>query len=337
MKINIEDAKKLSLQILSKLNFPEEEKNLITKNLIEAELSERHSHGLSRLISICKFINSEKLDRTIRVGGEEMKIIKETPHSLYIDAKYKAGFFAIYKSLEKAIPKAKKNSMVTVGIKNAGYATGFIGDYAREVAENNLIFIGFHSIRGDLVPFGSKKAIFGTNPLTVGVPAFSHPVILDMASSLMTIGDVVIAKNEGKKIRENVAVDANGSLTTDPNKVLSGGGVLPMAGHKGSGLAFIIQLLAGALTGSSVGYAIPGGWGSFYILINPELFRPIKDFKNDVQEAINELKNAPKADGFTEIFYPGERSQKLRQENLKKGCIEVEDTLYYKLKEETKS
>ena len=333
MRIKITDAKDLCFRILTKLNFPEDEQKLITKNLIEAELAERHSHGLSRLTSMNKFINSDKLDRTVRVGGKEMEILKETPNSLYFNAHYKAGFYAIYKSLEQALPKAKKNGIVSVGIKNAGYATGYIGAYAREAAENNLLFIGFHSIYGDLVPYGSKKAIFGTNPFTIGIPSSSTPVILDMASSLVTIGDVVIAKNEGKQLKENIAVDADGNATTNPLKVLSGGGVLPIAGYKGSGLAFIIQLIAGALTGSSVGYAVPGGWGSFYILINPELFRPIKEFKADVQKAIDELKSAPRAKGFHEIFFPGERAARNREEHLKSGEIEIGDNLFKLLEE----
>ncbi len=333
MKIKIADATKLSLQILTKLGFFDEEKKLITQNLLEAELCERKSHGLSRLISISKFVNVEKLDRTVRVNDEKIEIIKETFNSIHINGKFKAGFYVIYKSLEMAIPKAKKNGIVTVGIKNAGYATGFIGDYARRAAENNLIFIGFHSINGDLVPFGAKKTIFGTNPFTVGIPAINAPVILDMASSKITIGEVVNAKNEGKQIKEGVALDSEGNPTTDPLKVLSGGGVLPIEGHKGSGLAFIIELLAGALTGSSVGFSVAGGWGSFYILINPELFRPINEFKADVQKAIDELKNAPKASGVSEILFPGERAAKQRERNLKSGEIEISEKLFKMLHE----
>lgn len=333
MKIKIYNAKKLSLQILTKLGFSDEEKELITQNLLEAELCERKSHGFSRLVSINKFVNAEKLDRTVYVNKEKIEIIKETPSSLHINAKYKAGFYVIYKSLEMAIPKAKKNGVVTVGIKNAGYATGFIGDYARRAAENNLIFIGFHSIFGDMIPFGSIKAIFGTNPFTVGIPAINTHVILDMASSKITSGEVVIAKNEGKQIKEGVAIDSEGNPTTDPAKVFSGGGILPIAGHKGSGLAFIIELLGGALTGSSVGFSVAGGWGSFYILINPELFRPINEFKADVHKAIDELKNAPKANGVFEILFPGERASKQREKNLKAGEIEISEKLFKMLNE----
>jgi len=333
MQISIDEVKKLSLKILQKLGFSDEEAELITKNVLEGELSGRKSHGLNLLLSIKRFLTKPVLKHGVVIDKTPLEIIKETPNSLYLDGKFKAGFYVIYKSLEKAIPKAKRHGMVSVGIKNAGYATGFIGAYAREAAQNNLIFLGFHSTFGDMFPHGSNKPIFGTNPLTIGIPSLGDPVILDMASSKITIGGVVIARNEGQKLKEGVGQDASGNPTTDPLKVLSDGGVLPIAGHKGSGLAFVIELLGGALTGSAAGFSVPGGWGSFYILINPELFRPIDAFKKDVKTAIDELKHSPKAKGFQEILYPGEQSAKTRKKNLKKGSIEISDTLLQSLKE----
>jgi LDH2 family malate/lactate/ureidoglycolate dehydrogenase len=106
------------------------------------------------------------------------------------------------------------------------------------------------------------------------------------------------------------------------------GGLLPIAGHKGSGLAFMVELLAGALPGSRVGYAVPGGWGSFAILIDPTIFRPLVDFKNDVEKAIKELKAAPKAEGFHEIYFAGEQSHKKREECLKTGVVDINDKMF---------
>jgi L-2-hydroxycarboxylate dehydrogenase (NAD+) len=336
MKIKIDEAKELALKVLEKSGFPEEERKLITENVMAAELAGRKSHGFNLLLSLTKMINVDHASMTVKVGGEEMQVIKETNNSLYIDAKLKPGFYVIYKSLETAIPKAKKAGIYTVGIKNAGYSTGYIGDYARKAAENDLIYIGFHSIYGDLVPFGAKKAIFGTNPITIGVPSESNPVILDMASSVATIGSVVIARNEGKKMKEGIGVDAEGKPTTEPMAVLNHGGVLPIAGHKGSGLAFMVELLGGALTASAIGFIKPGAWGSFYILVNPEMFRPVAEFKADVSLAIRELKNAPKAEGFAEIFFPGERSAWVRQNNLQAGEIEIDEKLWKILEEKAK-
>ena len=86
-------------------------------------------------------------------------------------------------------------------------------------------------------------------------------------------------------------------------------------------------MLAGALTGSMVGEAVKGGWGSFYILINPASFRPLKQFKKDAGLAIARLKTSKRMKGVKEIYYPGEQSHNLRQDNLKTGTIDVSQKL----------
>ncbi len=142
----------------------------------------------------------------------------------------------------------------------------------------------------------------------------------------------MVSKNEGKKIKEGVAIDGDGKVTTDPEKAMKGG-ILPVGGHKGSGIAFMVEMLAGALTGSMVGGAVEGGWGSFYILINPESFRSIDDFKKDAGLAIRKLKESKKMHGVEEIYFPGEQSHKIRQKNLELGTIDVSEKLYNQLSE----
>lgn len=324
--MTIKEAQSLSDRILLKLGFPQEEVYCITQNLIEAELAERKTHGLIRLLAIADKVNSG----SINIRKDEIETISERMCTIHFDGKYKTGFYVIYKSFEKSFEKVKQTGMLGVGLRNLSYASGYIGDYARRATEQNLIFIGFHNSPGGLVPFGAIKDLWGTNPITVGIPTHDLPVILDMASSSTTWGDVMIAKNEGKQLEEGVAIDEEGNITTDPEKAMLGG-ILPIAGHKGSGLAFIVELLSGALTHSRVGGAVEGGWGSFYILIDPSCFRDLKDFKDDVGKAIDELKSAPKAKGINEIYFPGEQSGSKRQKSLERDQIEISDKLLAKL------
>lgn len=316
------EAQQLSQKILTKLGFKVEEADLITQNLIEAELAERKTHGLMRLPAIARLAGNG----SIKVIDEDIEVISEHHAAIHFNGKYKPGFYVIYKSLEKAFEKVKQSGILAVGIKDLAYASGYVGDYARRAAEKDLIFISFHNSQGGLVPFGAIKDLWGTNPLTIGIPSNTSPVILDMASSQTTWGDLMVAKTEGKTIKEGVAIDSEGNMTIDPAKAMEGG-ILPIAGHKGSGLAFIVELLGGALTNSRVGGAVDGGWGSFYILINPAIFRDIEDFKSDVQKAIDELKNAPKAKGVKEIFFPGEQSALKRKKNLEADEISVSEKL----------
>jgi L-2-hydroxycarboxylate dehydrogenase (NAD+) len=321
MKISINKAIQHSLNYLAKLGISKEEAELITENIIDAELAGRKTHGFVRLLSFKKSFDEQKLN----IDPLEINIISQSPVSLYLNGRHKLGYGPIYKSLGLAFEKIKTSKIIIVGIKDLG-VTGYIGSYARKATEKNLIFIGFNNSTGGLIPFGSKKELWGTNPLTVGIPTNDIPVILDMASSQITWGELLVAKNEGKLIKEGVALDANGNPTTNPTEAMSGG-LLPFFGHKGSGLAFIVELLGGALTGSRVGYQVPGGWGSLYILIDPTIFRPLADFKKDVTMAINELKTSPKATGFNEIYFAGEKSAKLRQKQINEGMVDISDTV----------
>jgi L-2-hydroxycarboxylate dehydrogenase (NAD+) len=323
MKIKIDQAKQLSLDVLSKIGFSLGDSELITKNLIDAELSGRKSHGFVRLPAIKRNVESGKLSKS----HDDIEIAKDSPTNLLVNAKHKPAFIPIYKSLEMATKKAKESGICIVGIQDAEYCSGFIGSYARKAALSDLIFIGFNNSPGGLVPHGAKKELWGTDPVTIGVPTDDIPVVLDMASSQITWGDLMVAKQEGKAIKEGVAIDKEGNPTTNPAEAMEGG-LLPIAGHKGSGLAFMVELIAGALTGSRVGYSVEGGWGTAYILINPEIFRPLSDFKRDVRKAIDELKQAPKAQGVEEIYFPGEKSQRLRKTQSDNGEIEINDKLY---------
>ncbi len=324
--MTISAARNYSISFLESYGFRSEEAAAITENLIQAELVEKKTHGFVRLPAIANYVKQGK----IKVNSEELTIISEFPSSIHFDAKFKPGFYAIYKSLELALAKVKLSGIVSVAIKDMAYASGYIGDYARIATENDYIFIGFNNSPKGLVPYGTTKNLWGTDPVTIGIPTHSAPVILDMASSQCTWGDLLVAKTEGKNIKPGVAVDFDGKITIDPTKAMEGG-ILSIAGHKGSGLAFIVELLGGALSNSRVGSSVPGGWGSFYLLINPAIFRDMKQFKDDVQTAIAELKSAPRAEGFKEVFFPGEQSFIKRKKNLEKNEIEITSKLQTEL------
>lgn len=326
MNIKINTIKQLSLNKLKKFGLSSEEATLITYNLIDAELTGLKSHGLIRLISFKKQADEGKLN----IKRLTIKIINESPVSLHIDGMYKLGMGIIYKSLDLAFNKIKKSKIVGVGIKNI-IMSGYIGSYAKKAADKNLIFIGFHSSPARLIPYGAKTRLWGTNALTIGIPADDIPVILDMASSQITFSDLLMLKNERKMMKPGMAYDSDGKLTIDPVKALLGG-LLPFAGHKGSGLAFIIELIGGTLINSTNRKKPHSHWSSFYILLDPSLFRPLSDFKKDVQTAINELKNTPMKEGFQEIYFPGEQSFKLRQQRLATGVIEIDDKILEEIK-----
>lgn len=329
MKIPIKQATKLSNKLLKSFGFTDEEARLCTELFIEGELVGKASHGLIRLVKLKKMID----DGRVEVNDKRIEIVAETKLSILVDGKRKTGFYVAPKTLELAFEKMKSFGIgiLAAGGTNTSPAAGMIGYYARRACEKELIYIGFHNSMSYLVPFGAKKALWGTNPVTIGVPSNDVPVIWDSSSSKISVGDILVARQEGKKLPKDVALDKDGNPTQDPVEALDGG-VLPFATHKGSGMAFIVELLAGALVDSSISKDAQWNWGAFFVLIDPSMFRPIEVFKKQVQASIKELKSLPKAEGVKEVYYPGERSQKLRLKHLKKGKFEISDKLYEELK-----
>ncbi len=331
MKIKINELKDLSIKALEKIGFSENDCKIITEHLVTAELCGKKSHGIVRIPKLKGQVESGK----IKLVSGDPEIIKDTPVSLHIDGKFKTALVVLDWTMNKAIKKAKENMICIVGTKDVGPVSGMIGYYARKVTKENLILIGFNNSPSGLTPFGSRESLWGTNPFTVGIPTNNPdlPIILDMASSKMTFGDVMVNMALGRTLPEGVSVDSEGNPTTDPKKAFEGS-QLPIEGKKGSGLAMIVEILAGPLVGSKGGNIVSGGqWGSFFILLNPELFRPVQELKDDVDKMIQELKNSKKQDGVEEIFYPGERSGKNMINNLKSGEVELVDELVKQIQE----
>jgi len=325
MKVKIDELRKAAILALTNAGFEKKVAEGCARNIIEAELAGKKTHGIQRCLHLKRSLDQGK----IATSARNYKVIKRSKTHLYINGNDLPGFYVLDRSLETSIKAAKRSKIFVVGIKNVRI-TGFIGGYARRVAEENLIFIGLNNSPGGLAPHGAVKGVWGTDPLTFSVPSNGMPVIFDTASSKITWGHLMLARKFNKKLGKDMAIDEDGNVTTDPEKAVA---LLPFFGHKGSGFAMVVELLAGILTGSGVGKSIPGGWGSFYILIDPTLFRPIKDFKKDVDTMINELKSLPKAKGVKEIFYPGEQSGKVRERNLKRGWIDVDKKLWEEVKE----
>lgn len=217
-----------------------------------------------------------------------------------------------------------------VVIKDMGFASGFIGHYARLAAEEDYIYLGFHCSPGGLLPHGSIDDPWGTNPITIGVPSNDLPVIIDTAMSKIRWNEVEKAKRLNTTLANDVAIDEDGEVTTDPNKLFA---LKAIAGHKGSALAMGVELLAGALSLSRVGFSRPGGWGSTFILINPEFFGGLDELKKSVSDEIASLKSLRKARGHKEIFFPGEQSLKRRAECLQKGRVDIDEEAFKGLRD----
>ena len=314
--------KKLNLIIKNifkrhKLSF--EHAKICADALINAELVGAPSHGLSRLKMYCDRINKKVINPKPKI-----KIKKISQSITQIDANNSIGFVAADIGIKKAISNAKKTGIGLVGIKNSGHY-GLSGYYAEQAVKKNLITMCFTNAPPAIAPHGAKKSLFGTNPICFGTPTASKiPFILDTSVSVINRGKIRVAERTNKKIPEGVALDKYGKPTTDAKKALAGV-QLPIAGFRGSGLAWMVDILSGVLTGGNHGgkvkdpfddFSGPQNIGHLFIAIKPNLF--IGNYNERIKENIKRIKRLPKIKGVKEILYPGQNKHRRYKKNLNK-------------------
>ena len=307
------------IQIFKKHRLSKKHSAICANYLIKAELVGAKSHGLTRLKMYCDRIKKKLINPKPKI-----KIRKINSSVSHIDADNSIGFVSADIGISQAIKNAKKTGIGLVGIKRSGHF-GLSSFYAEQAVKKNLIVLCFTNAPPALAPYGAKKSLFGTNPICFGVPTGKVPFILDTSTSIINRGKIRRANKFGEKIPFGVALDKFGKITTDPKKALEGT-QLPIAGFKGSGLAWMVDILSGVITGSSHGgktkdpfddFSGPQNVGHLFITINPKIFIG-KRFIKEINKNINLVKKLPKAKGFSSILYPGERKNNLYKKNSKK-------------------
>ena len=320
MKIKSNRLKKILIDIFKRHNLSSSHSFICADALINAELVGAPTHGLSRLKMYCDRINKKVINPKPKI-----KIKKISQSITHIDANNSIGFVAGDIGIKQAIKNAKSTGIGLVGIKNSGHY-GLSGYYAEKAVKKNLIAFCFTNAPPAIAPHGSKKSLFGTNPICFGAPTSSKvPFILDTSVSVINRGKIRVAAKTGKKIPEGVALDKFGKPTTDAKKALAGV-QLPIAGFRGSGLAWMVDILSGVITGGNHSgkvkdpfddFSGPQNIGHLFIVMKPNLF--VGNYNKRIKENIKKIKKLPKIKGVKEIFYPGQNKFKRYKTNLKKG------------------
>jgi len=323
VKVKIEELKKLAQRAIKKYGYTDEEGKAILEILMYAQLR-GNNQGLVKLIG--RGIPKDK-----EVG--EIKVIKETKLSALLDGGRNMGMLVMKKAMKIALEKTKEHGFGIVGTKNTCSSTGAIGYYVREIARQDYLGFAFAGSPCFVCHYGSSEAKYGTNPIAVGVPTEDDPIVLDMATAAMAWFGLVEAKTAGQSIPGDVAYDNQGQLTADPAKAMEGA-IRPFdRSYKGAGLAMMVEILTGPLVDASfVGLGEKNNWGNLIFAIDPELLGDREEFKNKIFQLIENVKASKKLPGVENIFVPGERGNRLTQERLNSGKIEIEDNLYQAIK-----
>lgn len=324
MKIDLKELEDLTTKALKNYGYDDYETSTIRDMLLYAQLR-GNNQGVVKLIG--KGIPKNK-------DAGPIKIEKETALSAKINGNQNQAMVVIKKALEVVLEKAKKSGMAIAGTFNTATSSGAIGYVASQIAKQGLVGLVFASSPPRVAATGSFEPIFGTNPVAVGIPAEPGPIVLDMSTAAMAFYGLIEAQTAGKTIPDDVAYDKEGNPTTDPAMAMKGALRSFDRGIKGSGLAMVIEILAGPLVGAAcAGVGDPvKNWGHLVLAIDPGLLGDRDEFIKSVTTLIQNVKNTKRLPGVGEIFAPGERGNRLTGEIIRTGKIEMEKNLLEELR-----
>lgn len=320
MQIKIEELQNVMLQAMRARGLSSEEALQVVEPFIEAEIRNKKTHGISKFFMIEDAIASRE---------EKPEIITDKFNYALINAHKELGYITAQFATDILIDKAKEYGNSMVGVINSYYYS-MAGIYARKVAKAGFVSLIFNNGGPQgVVPFGGIDSIFGTNPIAVGIPTEEDPIVLDMATSEKTWGEINLAKVEGRQLQENTFLDKEGNFTTDPYKAES---IISFGGYKGYGLNFVFEILTGALVGAKMGLQSKNGYdlGFFFIAISPEMFTTREKFNANITQLIKEVKNS-RAMAGKKVNIPGEQSDEQYNKAIEQGSVELKEEMWNQL------
>jgi uncharacterized oxidoreductase len=333
-KVSAERLHKIGAALLVGAGASQSEADTVARGCVNANLVGHDSHGV---ILIPSYVERIKVGHI--VPGAPFEIMQESPTTTVIDGHWGFGFVVNERAMQLTIEKAKSTNVAAATVYRQSHV-GRLGAYPLMAAQAGMIGIATaDSGRSPkaVAPFGGREARLGTNPIAIAVPSdLPGPLCLDMATSAVAVGKLTLAQARGEKIPLGWIVDKDGKQTTDPARFRPGGALLPLGGtegYKGSGLAVIVEILCGLLTGLGFGVEPTGRHndGCFLAVFKVDAFRPLAEFKREVGEFARYLKDTPPSEGSNGVFYPGE-VEYLREQERRKNGIEIEDATWTTLR-----
>lgn len=318
MTVSYSQECELVKNILTSAGLSEDDAETIGKVIAHSDFTGVYSHGLSRLTRYLRQLKCGALN-----PKPDFKKTLEHDAVMLFDGDNGSGIVSMNKAYDEALVKAKQFGIAFAsGKHNANIGCGSY--YAWRSAKDDMIMLAGCNTYAFTSPFGGADRLIGTNPIIFSVPTAEEcPIALDISTTCVAMGKIQAFEREGKAIPSEWAKDYDGQPTTDPSKAYS---LSPISGHKGYGLAVMVDVLSTLLSGACAGTDIglfsklePENTGFFIVLIDPAHFMPIADFKAAADRYIRMMKAGRKADGVEEIFLPGEIEYRQFEKNLASG------------------
>jgi L-2-hydroxycarboxylate dehydrogenase (NAD+) len=328
--VPVEEVRKLAEGILLANGMPPDHARTQAGLFIEAEMRAIPSHGLLRLRRVI-----ERIHAGLSVPGV-CGAQKWTARSfLSVDGERGLGPVVAMAALDSIIPRAREDGIAIAAIRNTNHL-GALAYYAEDVANKGLTCIALTISEALVHPYGGRKAMIGTNPIAIGVPASPHPMVLDMATGLVSMGKIHDHANRGAPIPLGWALDENGDPTTDAAAAKKGA-IAPFGGAKGYALGIAFEVLVASLAASAIGTDVKGTLDSTNVSNKGDLFIVIapphaEGAKLLVSEYLDSIRNAAPADPEHPVLAPGDRAHKVRAQSEKRG-VYLDDGLWNDLQQ----
>ena len=318
--LNKNELHRLIKNKVMKAGLPEDHADEVANHLSYADSRGVHSHGAVRV---------EYYAERIAKGGSNAKpnfsFRKTGPCTGIYEGDNAVGMVVAKNGMEEAIKLARENGIGFVGMRQLGHC-GTLSYFLRMATDQNMIALSMCQSDPMVVPYGSAEPYFGTNPIGFAAPcAGRSPIVFDMATTVGAWGKILDARTKNKPIPSTWAVDQNGVPTTDPFAV---GGLVAIAGAKGYGLMMMVDILCGSLLGVPFGQNVSSMYadlsagrdlGQIHLVINPELFVGLDQFKNNLRTMVEEIHALRPATGNEQVLVPGEASEAVARNYERNG------------------
>ena len=326
LSLTLDEIFELAKKTLLTNGCDEETATILADLIMKAERDGSLSHGLFRLPAYVSGLKSGKIN-----GKARPEVKKISPSVIKVLGNNCLAPMVLNKGLPELIKTAKENGVAVLAINNSHHMAAMWPE-TEAVAEEGLVAFACTSYKPAVAPAGATKPLFGTNPISFAWPRPGKtPVVFDMATASMAMGEVQVAKREGHKVPLGTGLTKEGKETTDPGEIADGGVLLPFGGYKGSGIAMMVELLAGALVGDNFSFETaakdnndggPPSGGEFILAISPDKISG-SGWDKHADEFFKKMSS------MEGVRLPGERRHKNR---LDKGPRKINEELVNKIK-----
>jgi len=323
-RINHEKLTRFVQAAFEKLGVAGRDAQIAAEALVAADLRGVDTHGVIRFSPYAWYV--KWLSEGSMTAKPNIRVISETPSTALLDGDRGMGMVIGHRAMELAIDKAQSCGIGMVGVRNSRHY-GMSAQYAMQALAHDMIGIAMTNAGRQVVPTFGREARFGTNPMCFAVPADKElPFVLDMATTTAAAGKLELAARLEKSIPTGWALDEKAQATQDPRVAQKARRLLPLGGsrdngsHKGYGLAVLVEILCGVLTGTVTALNTDQDpRGHFFGAIRVDAFRPVAEFKKDMDRLIRELKSTPPIEGQRRVYVAGEIEFETAEERAERG------------------